>query len=110
MLESQEPNFTSAVTYACELGEQRDTADFAKGIKLYLSKSLANSRNGSFNLKDLLDNMPTAIGHSRVYCPNQWEKQGYFVQAVYNNTHIWQELAPEYDQMIIRIQRGEIDD
>ena len=53
--------------------------------------------------------MPTAIGHSRVYCPNQWEKQGYFVQAVYNNTHIWQELAPEYDQMIIRMQRGEID-
>ena len=101
MLESQEPNFTSAVTYACELGEQRDTADFAKGIKLYLSKSLANSRNGSFNLKDLLDNMPTAIGHSRVYCPDQWPEQGYRVQAVYNNTHVWKDLALKFDKLII---------
>ena len=54
--------------------------------------------------------MPTVIGHSRVYCPNQWPEQGYVVQAVYNNTHIWQKLAPENDQLIIRIQKGEIDE
>ena len=53
--------------------------------------------------------MPTAIGHSRVYSPDQWPEQGYFVQAVYNNNHIWQELAPEYDQLIIRILRGVVD-
>ena len=70
---------------------------------------MANSQSGSFNLKDLLDNMPTAIGHSKVYCPDQWAEQEYFVQAFYNNTHIWQELAPEYDQLINRILRGDID-
>ena len=97
------------MTYACKLGEQRDATNFAEGIKLYLCKSLANSQSGSFNLKDLLDNMPTAVGHSRVYSPDQWPEQGYFVQAVYNNNHIWQELAPDYDQLIIRILRGVVD-
>ena len=98
------------MTYACELGEQRVTADFAEGIKLYLCKCLANSPSGSFNLKDLLDNMPKAIGHSRVYSANQWPEQGYFVQAVYNNIHITQKLGPEYDQLIIRKLRGKIEE
>ena len=75
--------------------------NLAESIKLYLSKYLQNSQSGSFDLKDMLNNMPASIGHSKVYCADQWPEQGYRVQAVYNNTHVWKDLALKFDKLII---------
>ena len=52
--------------------------------------------------------MPAVIGHSKVYCPDLWPEQGYRVQAVYNNTHVWKEMEPKFDELINQTQREEI--
>ena len=54
--------------------------------------------------------MPAVIGHSKVYCPDLWPEQGYRVQAVYNNTHVWKEMAPKFDELIIKTQTEEIEE
>jgi len=55
----------------------------------------------------LLDSMPSNIGYSKVYCPDRWPERRYCVQAVYDNTNYWHELASKLDKTIISILRKE---
>ena len=46
--------------------------------------------------------MPAAVGHTSVYGPDHWPIGGYMVQAVYDNSHVWNQIATSMSEIAVR--------